>query len=1084
MKPLFPAWSNAIFRFAIGTAAAGVVGIPLFLMLWVRSPYMTGQDDAMTQPIKFDHRHHVRDDGIDCRYCHEGVVRSAYAGVPATSVCMGCHAQVWPSSPELLALRESYFRGEKLSWMRVNALPEHVFFNHSIHVAKGVGCESCHGRVDLMGQVYQAESLSMGWCLDCHRRPIDYLRPPEEVTNMEWTPAPRTQDEVGREIQEKYDVPSDYRLQRMPPMSRARHDHPNEAGHGHRASSEGIDRRELLRLAATSAAMLAMTGCRRGPPQEAIVPYVDQPPEAHPGEALSFATAMTVDGYGLGLLAESHDGRPTKLRGNPDHPASLGATSAIVEASVLSVYDPDRASVVQRRGRIETWTAATRALAKRSEAKGRGLHLLLEPTSSPTVAGALQRLYDALPQAYVRFHAPLAPRNAWRGTILALGKPYETRLDLIRAEVILALDADFLVEGPAALRYAREFARRRKPSSSDEQMSRLYVVEPMPTATGVAADHRLAVPPSDVLAAGAALARELAAQGAPVPPDVLAALGPWAARMAQHDVWIKTVARELADHRGTSAIVVGESAPPALHALAHGLNAALGNTGSTVMYADSPIVGAGTDAFDLGPLAAALEANAVDTLVVLGGNPAYDTPADLGLKARIGRSKTSLYLGLYANETAEACEWLIPQLHWLEAWGDTRAYDGTTSLVQPLLAPLDHARSASEVLGALSGAPPSMPHELLVAQWGGARSRDFDAWLEKGMVPSSAIVPVEPPAPRWSAIAAAIAALPSPRGTRSLELALRPDPRVRDGALANNPWLQEMPATLTTIVWGNAALLSPATASRLAVTAGDVLHLERRGSAVLAPARLMPGLADDTIALALGSGRRGAESVARGVGTNAYLLQARDAPWSATDLVATATGESFEVTLYQEIGSLEGRDDLIAMHRTIAEWRADPHFADEHDRRKLTLFDDTPTPGPGHGQQWGMTIDLTACTGCSACVVACQAENNIPSRRQGRRCAKGREMHWLRIDRYLLGGPDEAAAVLAADALPALREGAVRVRLPRQRDRAQRRRAQRDGLQPLRRHAVLLEQLPVQGPALQLVQLPPRARPAERRSRP
>jgi hypothetical protein len=206
LEPLFPAWSNSIFRFAIGVAAAGIVGIPLLLMLLVRSPYATGQDDQKAQPIKFDHRHHVRDDGIDCRYCHDGVTRSAYAGVPATSVCMGCHTQVWPSSPELLALRNSYFRGEKLSWTRVNALPEHVFFNHSIHVAKGVGCESCHGRVDLMGQVYQVESLSMGWCLDCHRNPVGHLRPPEEVTRMGWSPAPRTQEEIGREIQAKYDV--------------------------------------------------------------------------------------------------------------------------------------------------------------------------------------------------------------------------------------------------------------------------------------------------------------------------------------------------------------------------------------------------------------------------------------------------------------------------------------------------------------------------------------------------------------------------------------------------------------------------------------------------------------------------------------------------------------------------------------------------------------------------------------------------------------------------------------------------------------------------------------------------------------
>ncbi len=206
MKPLFPQWTNSIFRFAIGVAILGVVGVPVFLMFWVRTPYMTGADDPSPQPIKFDHRHHVRDDGIDCRYCHGGVDRSAYAGIPATSTCMNCHAQIWTSSPELTRLRDSYFRNEPIEWTRVNDLPRHVFFDHSIHVAKGVGCVECHGRVDQMGQVYQAEPLTMGWCLDCHRHPTSHLRPRDKVTDMEWTPAPRSAEEVGRELQRRYDV--------------------------------------------------------------------------------------------------------------------------------------------------------------------------------------------------------------------------------------------------------------------------------------------------------------------------------------------------------------------------------------------------------------------------------------------------------------------------------------------------------------------------------------------------------------------------------------------------------------------------------------------------------------------------------------------------------------------------------------------------------------------------------------------------------------------------------------------------------------------------------------------------------------
>jgi cytochrome c7-like protein len=205
LEPLFPAWSNSIFRFTLGAALIGVLAIPCLAMAWVRTPYMTGRGNPVIQPIKFDHRHHVRDDGIDCLYCHSGATRSAYAGIPTVSLCMNCHSQIWTSSPELTQLREAYFANTPIEWIRVHNLPRHVFFNHSIHLAKGVGCVTCHGRVDLMPQVYQEETLLMQWCLDCHRNPEENLRPREEVTNMDWKPS-RPQADVGREIRAQLDV--------------------------------------------------------------------------------------------------------------------------------------------------------------------------------------------------------------------------------------------------------------------------------------------------------------------------------------------------------------------------------------------------------------------------------------------------------------------------------------------------------------------------------------------------------------------------------------------------------------------------------------------------------------------------------------------------------------------------------------------------------------------------------------------------------------------------------------------------------------------------------------------------------------
>ena len=506
------------------------------------------------------------------------------------------------------------------------------------------------------------------------------------------------------------------------------------------------------------------------------------------------------------------------------------------------------------------------------------------------------------------------------------------------------------------------------------------------------------------------IATSLAALGVGLPSELLGSLAPWSARASAHASWTAQVARDLASHRGASVVLVGDGQPPEVHALGFALNAALGNVGRNIGYVPSPIVDAGSAAFDLGPLSIALESGEVSTLVVAGGNPAYTAFAELELAGRMGRAEESVYVGPYVNESARSCGWFVPEAHYLESWGDGRAFEGTVSLCQPVLAPHSERRTTSEILSTLLGEPPATSHDLLAAYWRRLRS-DFEAewpaWLGRGLIPGTGFDAGAPDV-RFGAVADAIRRLPVPPSDGpSLEVTLRRDARVHDGTYANNAWLMEMPDPTTRLTWGNAALLSRATAARLRVADGDLLRLEVGGRRETAPALVVPGHADDSIALSLGYGRTGdGEVIARGIGSNGYALRTRSGP-SFAEGTAVATGGRIELALEQVHSSLEGRDDEILLHRTLSEYRGDPSFAKERGERPPSLY----AHQPSGARQWGMVIDLNACTGCGSCVVACQAENNVPVVGKAG-VAKGRAMHWLRIDRYFVGGPDDPQVVL------------------------------------------------------------------------
>ena len=746
-----------------------------------------------------------------------------------------------------------------------------------------------------------------------------------------------------------------------------------------------LSRRDFLGLLGASLALAGLDGCTRIP-AEKILPFVHQPPELTPGVAVHYATSMVLDGFATGLVVEAHEGRPTKIEGNPEHPASLGAAGVLEQASVLGVYDPHRATYVREGRERSSWQAfatafAPPALRRRVGRDGERLALLLEPTSSPLVADLLDRLRALYPRLSVYYYAPLARADA-----------VVPQYDVSAADVILAVDSDFLAAGPFNLRYARQFAdRRREPRTG---MNRLYAIEPSFTVTGAAADHRLRCRPSAI----ESVLEELAA--------LLRGGDQSASSSGPNGAFVGAVAVDLRASAGRGVVVGGDALTPRARALVAFLNQTLGNTGHTIWYTPSPLLGVGAANATLPALVAAMHDGAVDTLVCLGGNPAYASPAALDFAGEMRRLPNSAYIGLHENETAAVSHWFVPAAHYLESWGDARAYDGTLSVVQPLVQPLHGGKSIVEVLSAIGGAPDANALDLLRARWRalGAAPND-EAWsaaLRRGFVPGTAV----PPTAAQAGLVVPPARDLQPPRQGELDVRFAADSRVHDGTFANNAWLQELPDAVTKLTWDNAALVSPGAAARLGIETGDGVVLEAGGRSLRIPALVVPGHADDVVTLPFGYGRRGTEAVARGVGVDVYPF------WPAVDTLTmratlrrdqNETKRTFAIT--QSHWTMQGRDQ--AHVESLAAYRAKaptPPMA----RRALTIYD--PVQRLDAAQQWAMTIDLGTCIGCGACVVACQAENNIPvvGREQ---VLNAREMHWLRVDRYAQGSPDDPAVV-------------------------------------------------------------------------
>ncbi len=687
-------------------------------------------------------------------------------------------------------------------------------------------------------------------------------------------------------------------------------------------------RRNFLKLAAASLAFAGITACTKQP-KEVIVPYVRQPEEFVPGIPLYYATAMQMGGVGTGLLVTSHLGRPTKIEGNPDHPGSLGASDYFQQASILTMYDPDRAQSVTKQGYIDSWVAFQADVASRREAaavsNGNGLRILTETVISPTLTAGINAVLKEFPGAKWHQYEVGARHSAYQGAMLAFGRPVNTIYNFSQADVIVSIDADFLACGPGNLRHARQFADKRRVQSNvthspqpkedwqegyqegsipprtnqsaqymadnrgpvvlpaqvqaegkpvgETTLNRLYVVEPSPSPTASMADHHFVLPASAIEAWAW---------------DLAAALGLGGQSSGKYKE-VAAIAKDLQANKGTSLVVAGDYQPAAVHALAHAMNQALGNVGKTVTYTD-PIEGNPTDQQgSLRELVADMNAGKVQTLVIIGGNPVYSAPADLDFAGALKKVYWKAYLGLYSDETARQCVWTVPEAHYLESWGDVRAFDGTVTLVQPLIAPLYGGKTALEVIATLGGQPDKSDHDLVQAYWQGqpqAKAPTFDVFWQKAlydgvvpntMLPAANVTAKMPPASQ-------------PKAAQGMEIIFRPDATIWDGSFANNGWLQELPKPANKMTWDNAVWISPTTSQQKNLNVGDIVELKYQGRKITGPIWIQPGHADNCATVHLGFGRTYAGHVGNEVGFNAYLLRTSSAPWNDYGLEMNKVG--------------------------------------------------------------------------------------------------------------------------------------------------------------------------------------------------
>lgn len=792
----------------------------------------------------------------------------------------------------------------------------------------------------------------------------------------------------------------------------------------HRASLLDINRRDLLKFMGGTLALAGLAQGCRFLPQQKIVPFVQAPEDRLPGSEVWYASTATIGGYGTGIIVKQFEGRPIKIEGNPVHPASLGKSDSRLQAELAVMYDPDRLKSPIANGEPSSWDEffkVTRAAMTKVRG-GAGVAILTPNVSSPSLFAQISDFLRANPLAKWYQYEPVGRDNVHDGSVMAFGQPVETVYDFSKADVVVTLDSDYFLNEPGNIRYMHDTAAKRAIDDHAPSMNRIYAIESSPTLVGAMADHRYRVRASKILDVCAALASAVGVAGATGNPP---------AGVTAKD--ISAIAKDLLAQSGRAVVVAGSHMPASVHALVHAVNAAIGAVGTTVSYIAPVMAKPVNNMAEIKDLTTAMQSGQVSTLLVMGGNPVLDAPVDAKFAEALTKVPLTAHLSLYQNETTHKCLWALPESHFLEAWGDATAHDGTVSIVQPLINPIYDSKSCIQMLDHLLGrARPDL--DIVQRNWRGdglSLGKSFeDQWAE---ILAAGIDKQAPKTMTVTPVSNLATAL-SPVNGGDTELVILPDPNIYDGRYANLGWLQELPKPLTNLTWDNTFQMSPATAKKFGVGQKDkmlgvqyygnwdIVKVTANGQTVEGPVYVHYGMADDVIVAHLGYGRevetmtvaKKGDMIHNGGGFDAYPFRTTENPWIIGGATVEKTGRDYKLANTQfhnllDVTEIDSKRDIIR-ETTLKTYKEEHHVlqhpttptvheeGEEVGKESIWIsppeFYDTKT-----NYQWAMTIDLNLCTGCNACVTACQAENNIPTVGK-EQVLRHRMLHWIRIDRY------------------------------------------------------------------------------------